>query len=689
MGRLGPCVLGLLLCACTSEESSLLVDLKTDLVPGVEFSAVRTVIEGRPAPVEVAAFMSDDFIAGRRVAEIDDIAAGTHVVVVSAIAADRTVLAERRFQVIVQGRYGLTAVITRDCRSVDCPVGDTCVGGRCAPVDCVAPDDSSCPEPECGDAPSCPVPASCAEARCIEGTCWYAPVMACGSGQYCSPEEGCIGVPDPPPDAGPGDAGGGARLVPLESFTAMAQPGGLEGEIAIDYTLPADVGDAQRLVIRRVPGDTAPSDCDAGEVAATVTDFTSVSARIVDRVADRQYRTHSYRACFAADPGGSLTGSTMIAEGARYANPGPGCSHPPCDAIGSTTRAVGLPVRGAALTSTGSSGGDIVLSDLNGDDVLDAVIASDARDAFHLGNGDGTFQPARYFSTRTDATVAATTGDFDNDGHKDVVLANTGSPSLIYLGHGDGTFDGGTAIDPVAYDAVFDIETADLNGDLFLDLIVTSFAEVDRIYLGDGTGAFTFLGLLEVEPGESCINCLQITDVNEDGIADVVLAYNTGDARLHVFIGNGDASFRPPISIPYGTLTPISVRLADLDGDGNLDVLVGRSTTGGVWTGLGDGTGSFTGLTALSTRTVSRAFGLGVTDFDGDGDADIVFSQDSDGVIGYLRGNGDGTFGDQIDLDGGAVYSTAAIDVGDLNRDGRMDFVVGVATTGSLVFLGQ
>jgi len=682
-------VASMLFTACTDDTATVLVDLKTDLVAGAEFSAVQTLLEGTGAPIETPALLGDDFVDGRRVAELNDLTPGRHVVVVTLVAADRTPITERRFRLDVSESIGLTALLTRDCRTVRCGGGETCVAGTCVSDDCVNAGDPNCPMAECTSVTAltaCPGASACAEARCDLGACLYASLGTCGGGEYCSPEDGCLPVPDDiPPDAGPPGS-----LSPLASFSGAPNDGGAEGEVMLSYALPADVGGAVRLDFLRVAGASAPADCTTGDVAASVTDFMAPGS-VVDRIDDRWNRVHSYRACFFDVVGGSLSDATMIAEGVTFENPGPGCHHPPCENVDSTVPTTGLPQPVASrIATTGFTGGDIRLTDFDDDGNLDVVVAAQGVNFAHLGGGDGTFGPPIPLGADSAESFATATGDFDNDGNVDVVFANRDAPSMVHLGGGDGTFDGGSAVYPDSFPAIFDVETADLNGDTFLDLVFTSFADVDRIYLGDGTGAFTFLALLKPDMNESCVNCMQLVDIDGDDIVDIALAYNGGTTRMDIFIGNGDATFQPATPIPFdSSLTPISVRLSDFDNDGQLDLVVGKSSGGGIWAATGSGDGLFSRLTEVASVTRSRSYGLWVSDFDGDGDDDIMFSHETNGVVGFLGGNGDGTFQTQVDLDGGSTHSTTSLEAGDLNGDGKLDFVAGNASGNSLVFLGM
>ncbi len=160
-------------CACGAEDG-LLVDLRTDLVPDVEFRAVRIDVfggartDGTPLRSEDAAVLTThDYVRGRRVAELPGLARGDLMVRTRLLDARETVVAERLAQVTLEGRYVLTVLVTRDCRGVTCPgAGDspdavTCLGGTCGAADCILGTEPSC-EPECDSDADCDGFAACA-----------------------------------------------------------------------------------------------------------------------------------------------------------------------------------------------------------------------------------------------------------------------------------------------------------------------------------------------------------------------------------------------------------------------------------------------------------------------------------------------------------------------------------------------
>ena len=159
-----------------------------------------------------------------------------------------------------------------------------------------------------------------------------------------------------------------------------------------------------------------------------------------------------------------------------------------------------------------------------------------------------------------------------------------------------------------------------------------------------------------------------------------------------VFRAASTVSFRP--AAPYATsgYNPYSVAIADLNGDGNLDLVVANEqqskgdSQGSISVMLGKGNGKFHAPANYSSGGES-AYSISIADVNGDGKLDLVvangcFGSDcSTGSVGVLLGNGDGTFKKAVTYRSGAASVFGAhVAVGDLNGDGKLDLAV--ANTG-------
>lgn len=195
-------IAALVLVGCVDETSRLVVDVRTELVAGVEFDAVRTEVLAGPASGRFAehTVADGDYAAGVRVAELDELARGPVTVRVSLLRDGATVV-QRPVRVELSGpMHGATVILVRDCVGVTCPLagGDpvaaACVGGTCQDERCTEETPEFC-EPECTDASECGGGASCARAECAaSGTCFLrADDALCLPDQTCDVVEGCLG----------------------------------------------------------------------------------------------------------------------------------------------------------------------------------------------------------------------------------------------------------------------------------------------------------------------------------------------------------------------------------------------------------------------------------------------------------------------------------------------------------------
>lgn len=205
MTRFGIACALITLFACSSDAGSLAVDLRTDLVPGVEFDRIEVQVG---ASVESAMVMSGDFLRGVRVAAFDDLSPGAQTGELRMRALSGAVIS-RPFQAEVRGASSvITLVVSRDCRNVDCPgdsagLGSACLGGRCGDARCSAETPEFCVETsECETATDCPDAAGCSSALCELGACLYADSGDCEASEYCDPERGCLPRPETEADAG-------------------------------------------------------------------------------------------------------------------------------------------------------------------------------------------------------------------------------------------------------------------------------------------------------------------------------------------------------------------------------------------------------------------------------------------------------------------------------------------------------
>ena len=167
------CLLAAPLVASCSPGLELGVDLRTDLVPGVEFDAVEIVLDGQDrAPFDAAFGMN--FERGRRVHESRGMSQGRHRLEVRLLQGE-TLVVSRQFVLAMETSLIFPVLLTRDCRGVECPgSGDSaaeseCLGARCVDPECGTLGDPACLETECDDASDCTSDTACITPVCADG----------------------------------------------------------------------------------------------------------------------------------------------------------------------------------------------------------------------------------------------------------------------------------------------------------------------------------------------------------------------------------------------------------------------------------------------------------------------------------------------------------------------------------------
>ena len=222
------------------------------------------------------------------------------------------------------------------------------------------------------------------------------------------------------------------------------------------------------------------------------------------------------------------------------------------------------------------------------------------------------------------------------------------------------------------------ISVADVNHDGNPDILVTNAdSETVSILLGDSKGQF------HPSPGSPFAaghlpNDIGIADMNRDGNLDLVIADHQSP-YLTILLGDGKGSFRPapgsPIDV-HSNPHPHGVAVADFNGDGKPDVVTDSWGTNQIELLLGDGNGSL--------ATPGRYFSVGhrpyerlrSADFNRDGLPDIVTTNLDDGTVTILLGDGKGSFHPAPGSPFPAGAKPWEVFLDDIDGDGNSDLIV-------------
>ncbi|MEM7200455.1 MAG: VCBS repeat-containing protein [Planctomycetota bacterium] len=284
------------------------------------------------------------------------------------------------------------------------------------------------------------------------------------------------------------------------------------------------------------------------------------------------------------------------------------------------------------------------------------------------------------FGVRDSSAVVA--GDVDSDGDLDAVVANfSGDSNRLYINDGRGQLFDETAsrLPTPAGLATFDLELADVDGDADLDLLLgTGATSPTRLYLNDGAGRYTDVSAQQMPAVLRTNQVLVPADFDGDGDLDLVVGDGFG-LPAELYLNDGRGTFVPA---PAGALPPVQgsqcgMIAADVDGDGDHDLVLANCGISQNQLFLNDGAATFSDVTATAFPVrLDASFDVDAGDVDADGDVDLVF--------GALQSN-------QLYLNvGGGVFEAASaarfpvdsdnshvVVLVDVESDGDLDVVFG------------
>ncbi len=322
--------------------------------------------------------------------------------------------------------------------------------------------------------------------------------------------------------------------------------------------------------------------------------------------------------------------------------------------------------------------GALGVADLDRDGDLDVVVGNQNRERarLHLNNGDGIFTDvtATHMPPNANETVALGLGDVDGDGDLDLVLGNFSDQDRLLLNDGAARFTDVTATQwPSNPNGAREVLFGDADGDGDLDVVLPTSTgnKQTRLYLNDGFGFYVdaTAGRMPVDSG---FQAGAIGDVDGDGDLDVVLGDFDQD---HLYVNDGFGFFTDVTGthLPVESRQAAVMELADLDGDLDLDLVVGNYRDPNSLY-LNDGAGFFSDATSRLPMHSDLTQSLAIDDVDGDFDLDIAFGSTSGGRL--YRNDGTATFFESPSplL---ASDNTEALELEDLDLDGDLDLLAG------------
>ncbi len=336
----------------------------------------------------------------------------------------------------------------------------------------------------------------------------------------------------------------------------------------------------------------------------------------------------------------------------------------------------------------------VYAADVNGDGNLDILSASAAGGAQEIAwyQSDGAPDPTFTKESLTNNLATAkwvTAADLDSDGDLDVIgvgeftgdvrwWENDGAASPVFTQHTAGTILGAKGANPV-----------DLDFDGDIDLIVHGIV-ADQIAFFENTGGAPPVFVSHIITMESD-NPLTVFPADLDGDGDADLAAASFEDDVTGWYTNE----LPPLELslmesPFtldGGITPVAIERADLDRDGDLDLVVASRDDASVWwhRNLGGSPVSF------DRRLISSEFrgprDLFIVDLDRDGDPDVLAASLNDDAVVWHRNDGGVPLSFATIAIGGVVPDARSLSAADFDRDGDIDVIAAAAATNQIILI--
>ncbi|MFL6335254.1 MAG: FG-GAP-like repeat-containing protein [Pyrinomonadaceae bacterium] len=368
-----------------------------------------------------------------------------------------------------------------------------------------------------------------------------------------------------------------------------------------------------------------------------------------------------------------------------------------CDAPAFTKASYFLQASGPTLAET---------ADLNGDGHADVVVTTNAISgggvtaAVMINDGAGHFTGSA-FDTGLGGPQGVAVADFNGDARPDIAMWSYVTPYVrILYNNGSGGFGQSAANVQIGSNVAprpRGVIAADVNRDGKSDLVVsTPDTNNIRVLLGDGAGGFSAAPPVPVGTGNAQYEMLELADVNGDGRLDLILGNGFNPKKISVRLGDGAGGFGADV-VSNITTYPNTLLTGDFDGDGRIDLVYagpvcdafGSNCVANLIVLAGDGAGHFA-QKSLSASTNTNSFGIAVADFNSDGKPDVVQMQASRVPLVRL---GDGLGGfvappappDVASASAPPPNGAGGFAVADFDKDGRPDLAVASYDLGGAV----
>lgn len=334
--------------------------------------------------------------------------------------------------------------------------------------------------------------------------------------------------------------------------------------------------------------------------------------------------------------------------------------------------------------------GGLISDDFNGDGIDDLIQCG--RGKVYFGSSSGVLAKNDWSITGLYYESRSTSGDFNGDGKLDLILGGEDQTNYgitrLFVNNGNGRLGVISGDQFTGVNAGF-VDMADIDGDLDLDVLISGGTSSDSyppkvtsIYRNDGNGNFfidSTNALEQVYRSEG-----KFLDVDNDNDMDIILIGEKYSFNYiaYIYQNNGSGNYSILDTVDIGGLYRGDVDYADVDSDGDLDLVIIGGTTSYYGNNtlrlcLNNGSGKFTQVSTSSFTIASKDPTVDFFDANGDGYSDVLITgyYNYNGVADLYLNDGNGNFA----KDSTAIFvgaESAAVGIADIDGDSDLDVLI-------------
>lgn len=311
--------------------------------------------------------------------------------------------------------------------------------------------------------------------------------------------------------------------------------------------------------------------------------------------------------------------------------------------------------------------------DLDGDGDVDMLsVALNGGVSWYENNGSQTLIPHSITPTSATSPTSLRAADLDDDGDIDIVVTSYGDNKIIWLEN-----NGAEVFTPRTLESgeqVTFVYTEDMDGDGDVDVLAAceAFSKI-ILYKNDGTGVFT---PNTIATGITNVNSLYAADVDGDGDMDVLASsfnnFSLNDGKI-TWYENRQSPVFTAFTVSTAVQYARGVYAADMDRDGDMDVVSVSDSNGQIFWHENNGSQTFTDHTAVALTATAGAQSVHAADIDGDGDLDLLGYHFGNKQVLWHENDGTQNFTNHIVSTGADGVMT--IYAADVDGDGDMDIM--------------